>query len=85
MPWLRLAPSIVEAVETSARGGIPHDDPAVIVAEEPIGGGGDPVAPLLVAVNGPGAGTRIGECRHLNGLLVESRTVVVGTAVLRRG
>ncbi len=85
VPWLRLAPSILQAVKGAAGCGVPHDDPRVVVTEKPIGGSGDPVRPPSVAVNSLGAGTGIGQRRHLNGLLVESRAVVVGTTASRGG
>ena len=85
MPWLRLAPCRFQAIEGATRGVVPHDDPGVIVTEKPIGGSHDPFLPLLVADNGRGTGTGISEGRHLNGLLVESRTFVIGTATSYRG
>ena len=48
-------------------------------------GGGDPVRPPSVAVNFGHAGTRIGECSHLNRLLVKSGSSVGGTASSDRG
>ena len=71
---------MLQAIKGAAGVGVPHDDPSVVVTKKPIGGGGDPVRPPSVAVNGLGAGTGIGECRHLNGLLVECRTMVIGAA-----
>ena len=70
----------LQSIKGSAGFGVPHDDRSVIVTKKPIRGGGDAVRPPSVAVDGLGAGTRIGEGRHLNGLLVESRTMVIGAA-----
>ena len=48
---VEIGPVPLEAVKGSARGRVPHDDAAVIVAEKPIGGSRDPVHPPLVTVN----------------------------------
>ena len=60
----------------------------VVVTEKPVGSGRDAIHPTLVASDGFGAGTRIGECCHFDRLLVESRTLVAGplppTGVIER-
>ena len=75
----------LEAIKGTPGLGVPHDDSTVIVTQKPSCGRGDPVHPTSVAVHGFGAGTGIGECRHLNGLLVKTRTMVSRTTASDRG
>src|SRR5208283_436821 len=80
---IRTAP--LQAVKGPAGVGIPHDDALVVVPAKPICGRGDAVRPPSVAVDGPGPGTGVGKRRHLNGLLVESGTMVAGTTAADGG
>ena len=70
----------LQAIKGSAGCGVPHDDRSVVVTLKPVCGGADAVHPPPVVVNRHGAGTRIGHCRHFDGLLVESRSMVCGAA-----
>ncbi len=74
-------PVPLQAIEASTGlRGIPHDGLCrVIVTEKPIGCSRGSVPPPLVTVDRVRAGTRIGERRRLNGLLIEPRTPVLGT------
>ena len=74
-----------QTVERPPGVGVPHDRADVVVAAEPGSRHADGVSPAPVVVNGSGTCAGVGEGGHLNGLLIESRSLVAGTAAAGGG
>ena len=68
----------MESVESAARLRVPHELSCVVGALEPGRSGRDAVWPDRTGVDGSGTRARIGQCGHLDRLLVEGRPDVVG-------
>ena len=78
MPWLRLAPFLSRPSKAPPVSGSHMTTPPSLSPRNQLAAAVIPSTHRRLAVDCVGTGTGVGEGRHLNGLLVETGTMVVG-------